>query len=49
MQARRDEASAVNLDEELAAMITYQNAYNASAKLITTANELYETLLSLID
>lgn len=48
VQTRRDEASAVNLDEELAAMITYQNAYNASAKLITTANELYETLLSLV-
>jgi flagellar hook-associated protein 1 len=47
IQSKRDEFSAVNIDEELANMITFQNAYNAAARLITTANELYETLLEI--
>ena len=28
-------------------MIIYQNAYNAAARLITTANEMFDTLLSI--
>lgn len=47
IQAKRDEFSSVNIDEELANMIVFQQAYNAAARLITTANELYETLLSI--
>jgi len=49
VQARRDETSAVNLDEELAALIVFQNAYNAAAKLIATAQELYDTLLQIVE
>lgn len=37
----------VNLDEEAVRMIEYQRAYQAAAKVITTVNELLETLLSL--
>jgi flagellar hook-associated protein 1 FlgK len=43
---KRDSVSGVNLDEELANMVVYQNAYNAAARLITTANQMFETLLS---
>ncbi|MEM7169531.1 MAG: flagellar hook-associated protein FlgK [Pseudomonadota bacterium] len=39
--------SGVNLDEELSNMVILQNAYNASARVIQTANELLDTLLSL--
>ncbi len=38
----------VSLDEELANMIKYQQAYNAGARLITTAQRLYDELLSIM-
>ena len=47
IQIRRDSATGVDLDEELSNMIIYQNAYNAAARLITTANEMFDTLLSI--
>ncbi len=39
--------SGVNLDEEMANLIKYQHAYTAAAKLITTADQMLETLLGL--
>jgi flagellar hook-associated protein 1 len=45
---QRDDYSGVNLDEELGNMVVYQNSYNASARLITTARDMYDTLLSLV-
>ena len=42
---RRDSVTGINLDEELAAMVQYQNAYNAAARIIAAVNEMYETLL----
>ena len=47
LTARLDGKTGVNLDEELADMIIYQNAYNASARLISTAREMFDTLLSI--
>lgn len=38
----------VNLDEELAAMMMFQQAYNAGARLITTAQKLYDELLNMV-
>lgn len=38
--------SGVNLDAELANTIIYQNAYSASARVITVANQLFEVLLN---
>ena len=38
----------VNLDEELADMIKYQRSYEASAKLFSTVNNLYDTILSMV-
>ncbi|BCW88488.1 hypothetical protein sos41_16280 [Alphaproteobacteria bacterium SO-S41] len=38
----------VNLDEELANMMVFQQAYNAGARLITTAQKLYDELLQLM-
>lgn len=42
---RNDAISGVNLDEELANTIIYQNAYTASAKVITVTKELFDALL----
>jgi flagellar hook-associated protein 1 len=41
----RDNISAVSLDEEMTNLIKFQQAYTAAAKLITTADEMLDTLL----
>ncbi|MDR1360246.1 MAG: flagellar hook-associated protein FlgK [Deltaproteobacteria bacterium] len=47
LKARKDEISSVNLDEEMSNLIKFQASYKAAAKLITTADEMIQTLLSL--
>ena len=44
----RDSASGVNLDEEAANLLRYQQAYQASAQLIKIADQLFQTLLNSI-
>ncbi|MCX7169983.1 MAG: flagellar hook-associated protein FlgK, partial [Proteobacteria bacterium] len=39
--------SGVNLDEEAANLIRYQQAYQASAKMIDVASKLFEAVLAL--
>ncbi len=46
--ARQAEAQGVNLDEELSNMIIFQQAYNASARIMSAAQELYDQLLQLV-
>lgn len=46
--ARQRGEEGVNLDEELVLMTTYQQAFNASARLIQAAREMYDTLLGMI-
>jgi flagellar hook-associated protein 1 FlgK len=43
---RRDSISGVSLDEELANMVQFQLAYQASARMITSLNEMYDTLVN---
>ena len=43
---RANAVSGVNLDEELANTITFQNAYSATARVITIVNQMYSDLLS---
>ncbi len=38
--------SGVNLDEEAANMLQYQQAYQAAAKVISTADQMFQTLLT---
>jgi flagellar hook-associated protein 1 len=47
LQAKFLSEAGVNLDEELANMTIFQNAYNASARLVQAADEMFDTLLSL--
>ncbi|WP_404479384.1 flagellar hook-associated protein FlgK [Novosphingobium sp. BL-52-GroH] len=45
---RRDSYSGVNIDEELAQMVVLQNSYSASARVMTTASQMYDTLLNML-
>ncbi len=45
-QAQRDSVSAVSLDEEAVNLMTYQQAYQANMKVISTANQLFDDMLS---
>lgn len=47
-KARQVAQEGVNLDEELVLMTTYQQAFNASARLIQAARDMYDTLLGLV-
>jgi flagellar hook-associated protein 1 len=42
----RDSLSGVNLDEEASNLLRFQQAYQASAKVITVADDIFRTLLS---
>jgi flagellar hook-associated protein 1 FlgK len=44
-QAQRESVSGVNLDEEAANLLRYQQAYAAAAQVIATAGTLFDTLL----
>ncbi|MGN7999348.1 FlgK family flagellar hook-associated protein [Sphingomonas sp. 22176] len=45
---RRDSYSGVNIDEELSQMVVLQNSYSASARVMTTATQMYDTLLQMV-
>ena len=45
-KGRHQAVSGVNLDEEAANMLKYQQAYQASAQIITVANTIFDTILS---
>lgn len=45
---RRDSFAGVNLDEELSQMVVLQNSYSASARVMTTATKMYDTLLDMV-
>jgi len=43
---RRMSVSGVELNEEMTSMVKFQQAYRASAKMITTMSEIYDTLIN---
>lgn len=46
---RRDSFSGVNIDEELAQLVIFQNSYSAAARVMSTATQMYDTLLGMVD
>ncbi len=44
----RESISGVSLDEEMINLIKFQHAYDAAAKLITTADELLNTVINMV-
>jgi flagellar hook-associated protein 1 FlgK len=47
-QQARDATSGVNLDEEAANIMKFQQAYQAAAQMIATAKSLFDTLLAMV-
>lgn len=44
----RDSLSGVNLDEEAANLLRYQQAYQAAAKMLSIGNQLFDSVLSIV-
>ncbi|MBL9129325.1 MAG: hypothetical protein JNL97_16865, partial [Verrucomicrobiales bacterium] len=47
LQRQRDSVSGVSLDEEMTDLIRFQRAFQASARLINTVDEMLEIVMSL--
>ena len=47
IRRQRDSISGVSLDEEMTDLLRFQRAYQASAKLISTVDEMLEIVMSL--
>lgn len=45
---RRQAVEGVNIDEELVNLTTYQQAFNASARMIQAASDLFEVLVNMV-
>ena len=48
LTAQQQAVSGVSLDEELTNLMQYQRAYQASARLISTADDFLVTLLGMV-
>jgi hypothetical protein len=46
-EENRDKVSGVNLDEEAANLIRFQQAYQASAKVMQVASQLFDAMIAL--
>lgn len=46
--SRRNASEGVNMDEELVNMTTFQQAYNASARLIQASKDMYDVLIGIL-
>ncbi|MDL2307731.1 flagellar hook-associated protein FlgK [Desulfovibrio sp. OttesenSCG-928-C06] len=47
LEDRQSEVAGVNLDEEMTNLIRFQSSYKAAAKLITTADQMLQTIIGL--
>jgi len=47
LESMREEVQGVSLDEEMTRLIQFQRSYQASARMVTTADELFETVIGL--
>ncbi|HEY9218547.1 MAG TPA: flagellar basal body rod C-terminal domain-containing protein, partial [Phenylobacterium sp.] len=45
---RRQSVEGVNLDEELVRLTTYQQAFNASARMIQAAKDMFDILTEIV-
>jgi flagellar hook-associated protein 1 FlgK len=47
--SRRSAVEGVNLDQELISLTTYQQAFNASARLIQASRDMYDILMGMME
>jgi len=47
LTAQQEREAGVNVDEELSMMIQYQNAYQGAARVMSAAQQMYDTLIGL--
>jgi flagellar hook-associated protein 1 FlgK len=47
LTSQRSSTAGVSMDDQMTGLIQYQKAYEASAELVTTVNEMLETLVSM--
>jgi flagellar hook-associated protein 1 FlgK len=47
LMRQRDSVSGVSLDEEMTELTKFQKAFTASARIVTTIDEMFDTVLSL--
>ncbi|MGY1815473.1 flagellar hook-associated protein FlgK [Blastococcus sp. SYSU D00820] len=47
IDAARESVAGVNLDEEMTNMLSFQHAYSAAARLVTTIDEVLDTLINM--
>jgi flagellar hook-associated protein 1 FlgK len=45
LQQRFNDTSSVNVDQEMATLLTLQNAYAANARVLTTVKDMFDTLM----
>jgi flagellar hook-associated protein 1 FlgK len=48
LNTQKESISGVNLDEEAANLVKYQQLYNASSKVIQTSKQMFDTLLAMM-
>ncbi|REL38651.1 flagellar hook-associated protein FlgK [Rhodohalobacter sp. SW132] len=48
LEIQQEQEAGVNVDEELSLMIQYQNAYQGAARVMAAAQDMYDTLLSVM-
>ena len=47
-EASQSEFAGVNLDEEAAHLLEFQQAYQASARILQTAKEMFQSLIEVV-
>jgi flagellar hook-associated protein 1 len=48
VDASRESVSGVNIDEEMSNLLQYQHAYAAAGQLVSTINDMLDTLINMV-
>ncbi|MBI3788888.1 MAG: flagellar hook-associated protein FlgK, partial [Ignavibacteriales bacterium] len=48
LENQRSAVSGVSIDEEMTNLIKFQRSFDAAARIVTTANEMFQTILDLV-
>ena len=48
LQKKMDSVSGVDIDEEMANLLALQNAYSANARVMSTVNSMFQSLMQVL-